>query len=241
LKASILITCLADNVYPRVGLAMARVLERLGCAVDFPEAQTCCGQPAFNSGYVQDARSSALTLLEAFESSERVVSPSGSCAGMVKHYFPELFASDPSLKKRAEALAAKTYEFSQFVVGVLGKTELGARLQGRATYHPSCHATRLLGVAEEPLALLGAVRGLTLEPLPRAEDCCGFGGTFAVKMDELSAAMASDKAAQVASTQASYLVGTDMGCLMNISGVMEKRGMKVEALHLAELLDRGMA
>jgi len=219
---------------------MARLLERQGCTVDFPEAQTCCGQPAFNSGYVKDARGSALTLLKAFEHSEYVVSPSGSCAGMVKHYFAELFQDDPALKARAERLASITYEFSQFMVGVLKAPDLGAKLEAKATYHPSCHATRLLGVVEEPLALLRNVKGLELAELPKAEDCCGFGGTFAVKMEALSGAMVAEKGSNVASTGAQILVGTDMGCLMNISGNLEKRGIQVETLHLAELLDRAL-
>jgi L-lactate dehydrogenase complex protein LldE len=241
LKVSLFITCLADQGWPNVGKSAVRVLRRLGCEVDFPEAQTCCGQPAFNSGRVADARSTALTLLEAFEHSEYVVSPSGSCAGMVRHYFAELFAGDPALEKRARRLASITYEFSEFLHGVLKIEGPLGKFERRASYHPSCHATRLLGVKEQPLALLGRVQGLELLPLPFAEDCCGFGGAFSVKLDELSAAMATEKAKHVSSTGVDCLIGTDLGCLMNIGGILEKQGRPVETLHLAEVLDRAGA
>jgi L-lactate dehydrogenase complex protein LldE len=240
-KASLFITCLADQLYPEVGLSVVRVLRKLGCEVDFPEAQVCCGQPAFNAGYPDEARVVARTLLEAFEASEYVVSPSGSCTGMIHHYYEELFRDDPEQLSRARRLRAKTYEFSQFLRGVLGVTRLAARLPARVTYHPSCHGSRLLGVREEPLELLNLVSELELRPLTRCEDCCGFGGTFSVKLSELSAAMADEKASHVAATGADYLVGTDMGCLMNIAGRMQRRRIAVQPLHLAELLDRALA
>ncbi|EGL13303.1 MULTISPECIES: (Fe-S)-binding protein [Paenibacillus] len=240
MKVSLFITCLSDLVYPRVGQAMVRLLARYGIRVHFPEVQTCCGQPAFNSGYWDDARKSARTLLEAFDDSDFVLSPSGSCTGMVQHYYPKLFQDDPELLAKAEALREKTYEFTQFLVGVLGVTDLGAVFPHRVTYHPSCHGTRLLGIKDEPASLLEHVRGLELVPLPHAEDCCGFGGTFAVKMSDISGAMVAEKSDHVLETEAEVLVGLDMGCLMNISGNLLHRGRPVKVMHLAELLEEGV-
>ncbi|WP_372009809.1 (Fe-S)-binding protein [Paenibacillus chitinolyticus] len=240
MKVSLFITCLSDLVYPRVGQAMVRLLARYGIQVHFPEVQTCCGQPAFNSGYWDDARKSGRTLLEAFDDSDFVLSPSGSCTGMVQHYYPKLFQDDPEMLAKAEALREKTYEFTQFLVGVLGVTDLGAVFPHRVTYHPSCHGTRLLGIKDEPASLLEHVRGLELVPLPHAEDCCGFGGTFAVKMSDISGAMVAEKSDHVLETEAEVLVGLDMGCLMNISGNLLYRGRPVKVMHLAELLEEGV-
>ncbi|MDB5085953.1 MAG: lutA 1 [Bacilli bacterium] len=240
MKVSLFITCLADQFFPNVGISMARLLHRTGVEVDFPAAQTCCGQPAFNSGYVDEARQVAMSMLDAFEDAEYVVSPSGSCSGMVHHYYPELFRDDPVLLKRAEQLIHKTYEFSQFFVDVLGMPELGARFPHRVTYHPSCHATRLLGVKDQPLRLLQQVKDIEWIPLSSAEDCCGFGGTFAVKMSDISGAMVGEKSAHVKETEAEVLVGTDMGCLMNIGGALQKQGHPIRVMHLAELLYEGV-
>ena len=240
MKVSIFITCLSDAIYPRVGEAMARLLARYGVKLHFPEAQTCCGQPAFNSGYWDEARASAKTLLDAFEDSDFVVSPSGSCTGMIHHYYPQLFKDDPVMRKRAEAFIAKTYEFSQFLVGVLGVTDVGAYFPHKVTYHPSCHGSRLLGIKEEPRTLLANVKGLEFVDLPFAEDCCGFGGTFAIKMPEISGAMVEEKVDHVLETEAEVLVGMDMGCLMNISGRLSRQGKPVRAMHIAELLYEGV-
>lgn len=229
-----------DNFFPDVGEAVVRLLNRQGVYVDFPPQQTCCGQPAFNSGYVDDARAAAGTLLDAFRDADYVVSPSGSCSGMVHHYFPNLFAGDPALAREAEALRHKTFEFSQFLVDVLGVTDVGARFDHAVTYHPSCHGARLLGVADEPLRLLQSVRGLRFVELPQAQDCCGFGGTFAVKMSEISTAMVDEKARHVVETEAEVLVGTDAGCLMNIGGRLRRMGRPVRVMHLAELLWEGI-
>lgn len=229
-----------DNFFPDVGEAVVRLLNRQGVYVDFPPQQTCCGQPAFNSGYADDARAAARTLLGAFRDADYVVSPSGSCSGMVHHYFPNLFAGDPALAREAEALRHKTFEFSQFLVDVLGVTDVGARFDHAVTYHPSCHGARLLGVADEPLRLLQSVRGLRFVELPQAQDCCGFGGTFAVKMSEISTAMVDEKARHVVETEAEVLVGTDAGCLMNIGGRLRRMGRPVRVMHLAELLWEGI-
>ncbi|MEB3101506.1 (Fe-S)-binding protein [Ferviditalea candida] len=240
MKVSLFITCLCDGVYPRVGEAMSRLLARYGVQLHFPEAQTCCGQPAFNSGYWDEAKASARVLLKSFDDSDFVVAPSGSCTGMIHHYYEKLFEDEPEYRDMAERLAGKIYEFSQFLVGVLGVEDLGAEYPHKITYHPSCHGSRLLGVKEEPLKLLNHVKGLELVPLPFAEDCCGFGGTFAVKMSDISGAMVSEKVEHVLETEAEVLVGLDMGCLMNISGNLRFRGKPVKVMHLAELLYEGV-
>jgi L-lactate dehydrogenase complex protein LldE len=240
MKVSLFITCLADQLYPDVGESVVRLLHRYGCEIDFPASQVCCGQPAFNSGYHDDAREVARGLIRAFEHSEYVVSPSGSCVGMIHHYYPELFQDDPVWSKKVEELVGKTYEFSQFLIQVLGVKDVGAVFHGKATYHPSCHASRLLGVKQEPLTLLQHVQGLEMIDLPKKEDCCGFGGTFAVKMADMSEAMVCEKAANVVSTGADILIGTDMGCLMNIGGRLKKEGRNVRIMHLAEVLMEGV-
>lgn len=239
MKVSLFITCLSDVMFPRVGDAMVRVLARYGVKLDFPPVQTCCGQPAYNSGYWDEARQTAKTIVEAFESSDFVVSPSGSCTYMIHHY-PELFKDDPVLLAKAEALQAKTYEFTQFLVHVMGVTDIGAEFPHKVTYHPSCHGSRLLGVKDEPMQLLGRVKGLEFVPLPFAEDCCGFGGTFAVKMADISGAMVTEKADHVLETEAEVLVGLDMACLLNIAGNLRFRGEPVRVMHLAELLAEGV-
>jgi len=241
MRVALFVTCLVDQLHPEVGVSMVRLLRRLGCTVEFPRDQTCCGQPPFNSGFRGESRRIARTWLDAFADADCIVTPSGSCGGMVRHGYPELFADQPDLAAQARRLAARTHELSQFLVHVLRVTDLGARFPHRVTYHPSCHGTRLLGVQDEPLRLLRAVAGLELVPLPRAEDCCGFGGLFSVKLPDLSGAMVGEKVDHIAATNAEYLVGTDMGCLMNITGHLRQRGVPVQALHLAELLEQAGA
>lgn len=240
MRVSLFITCLADQFYPEVGESVVRLLHKYGCEVDFPDAQTCCGQPAFNSGYQDEAREVARNMIRAFEHSDYVVSPSGSCTGMVHHYYPYLFQDDPIWREKAEKLVNKTYEFSQFLVHVLKVKDLGAVFTGKVTYHPSCHAMRLLGVKSEPLELLNEVEGLQYAELSCKEDCCGFGGTFAIKMADMSEAMVVEKANHVANTGADVLVGTDMGCLMNIGGRLRKTGQQMQVMHLAQLLEEGV-
>jgi L-lactate dehydrogenase complex protein LldE len=236
--ASLMITCLGDALFPRVGLAAVKILENLGVAVDFPAAQTCCGQPAFNSGYQDDARRAARAFLRAFAGSDCVVSISGSCAAMVREHYPRLFAGYPE-EAAAKALAAHTYELSEFLVDVLEVEELPVVFKGRATLHHSCHTLRLLGVAEQPQRLLRMVEGLEYVPLAKAGDCCGFGGTFAVKMPAISTAMVDEKVDHVLETGADLLVGLDMSCLMNIAGRLQRRGSLVQTKHLAEVLAEG--
>lgn len=240
MKVSMFITCLSDSLYPRVGEAMVRLLARYGVKLDFPKTQTCCGQPAFNAGYWDEARTAAKTLLEAFNDSDFVISPSGSCTSMIHHYYPKLFEDDPVLLEKANRLVEKTYEFTQFLVQVMGVKDLGATFAHKVTYHPSCHGSRLLGVKEEPRSLLENVRGLELIPLPFAEDCCGFGGTFAIKMSDISGAMVSEKVEHILETEAEVLVGLDMGCLLNISGNLMYQGKPIKVMHLAELLYEGV-
>ena len=238
MKVSLFITCLSDAIYPRVGEAMVRLLAKYGVALEFPKVQTCCGQPAYNSGYWDEARATAKTILEAFEDSDFVIAPSGSCTYMIHHY-PDLFKDDPVLLAKAEKLQQKTFEFTQFIVHVLGVTDLGAVFPHKVTYHPSCHGSRLLGVKDEPMELLKGVKGLEFVPLPFAEDCCGFGGTFAVKMADISGAMVSEKVDHVKETEAEVLVGLDMACLLNIAGNLRYRNEPVRVMHLAELLAEG--
>ncbi|WP_341282357.1 (Fe-S)-binding protein [Paenibacillus sp. FSL H8-0537] len=239
MKVSLFITCLSDAMYPRVGEAMVRLLAKYGVRLDFPTVQTCCGQPAFNSGYWKEARESAKTILDAFEDSDFVISPSGSCTGMIHHY-PKLFENDPVMLARANKLQQKSYEFTQFLVQVLGVKDVGAVYPHKVTYHPSCHGSRLLGIKEEPMELMRHVKGMELIPLPFAEDCCGFGGTFAVKMADISGAMVTEKADHVLETEAEVLVGLDLACLMNIAGNLRYRNEPVKVMHLAELLYEGV-
>lgn len=239
MKVSLFITCLSDTIYPRVGEAMVRLLAKYGIQLHFPTVQTCCGQPAFNSGYWKEARESAKTILDAFEDSDFVISPSGSCTGMIHHY-PKLFEADPVMHMRALKLQSKSYEFTQFLVQVLGVKDVGAVFPHKVTYHPSCHGSRLLGIKEEPMELMRHVRGLELVPLPFAEDCCGFGGTFAVKMADISGAMVTEKVDHVLETEAEVLVGLDLACLMNIAGNLRYRNQPVKVMHLAELLYEGV-
>ncbi|MFB5192141.1 (Fe-S)-binding protein [Alicyclobacillus fastidiosus] len=240
MKVSLFITCVVDSVFPNVGIAMTRILQKCGCTVIFPPEQTCCGQPSFNSGYTEESKAVGKTLLEAFDDADVVVSPSGSCVGMIKHYYPELFSGDDVLHDKALQLANKTYEFSQFLVNVLDVEDLGAHFPHKVTFHPSCHGSRLLGVKEEPLKLLNQIHDIELVELPYARDCCGFGGTFSVKMGDISGAMADEKATHVRETKADILVGTDMGCLMNIGGRLSRVGTQTRVMHLAELLYEGI-
>ncbi len=235
-RVSLFVTCLVDQLFPRVGMAMAEVLERLGYAVDFPEAQTCCGQPAFNSGYLDEAREVARHTLRVLEGSEYVVVPSGSCASMLGHHYAELFAKEPAQREAAHRLEARTREFSQFLTEVAGVEDVGARFERVVTYHDSCHAMRDLGIRAGPRRLLERVRGLTLREMDAAAECCGFGGTFSVKFAELSGGMARTKVESILRTGAEAVVSIDSSCLMQIQGVLSRAGLPIHTLHLAEVL-----
>jgi L-lactate dehydrogenase complex protein LldE len=233
----LMITCLLDTLYPETGEAVVRVLERAGVEVRLPAGQTCCGQPAFNAGLRADARLMAIHTIQVFESvSGDVVIPSGSCAGMVRTQYPELFADDPDWLPRAQALARRTYELTEYLVDVLGVTDLGAHFQGTLTYHASCHLLRELGVNRPPRALLSAVQEATLIDLPGEEECCGFGGVFSVEQPEISAAMVERKIANLESTGAAAVVACDAGCITNINGALHRRGKPPCAVHIADIL-----
>jgi L-lactate dehydrogenase complex protein LldE len=235
-QVSLFVTCIVDQLFPNVGMAMAGVLERLGYQVDFPEDQTCCGQPAFNSGYRAEARTVARHFLKVFEKSEYVVVPSGSCTSMVTHHFAELFDKEPEVLERARALEKRVWEFSTFLTEVAGVEDVGARFEEVVTFHDGCHALRELGIKSSPRRLLANVRGLQLREMVPAEECCGFGGTFSVKFAELSGAMARTKIDAIINTGAHTVVSLDPSCLMQIQGVLSRAGKDIRTLHLAEVL-----
>ena len=235
-RVSLFVTCMVDQLFPRVGLAMADVLERLGYQVDFPEDQTCCGQPAFNSGYRDEARTVARHFLRTFETSERIVVPSGSCTSMIVHHFAELFHKEPETLARVHALEKRVWEFSTFLTEVAGVEDVGARFDGVVTFHDGCHALRELGVKQSPRRLLARVRGLELREMIPGEECCGFGGTFSVKFAELSGAMAETKIDAITRTGAGTVVSLDPSCLMQIQGALSRAGSPIRTLHLAEVL-----
>ncbi|MEH7525618.1 (Fe-S)-binding protein [Bacillus sp. JJ1503] len=236
MRVSLFATCLVDMFQSNVGKATVEVLERLGCTIDFPKDQVCCGQPAYNSGYVKESKEAMKRMIEAFEDSEYVVSPSGSCAYMF-HEYPTIFRGDPVWEPRAKELAEKTYELTQFIVDVLKVEDVGAKLEGMATYHTSCHMTRLLGVKDAPLKLLSHVKGLEYTELPNKHNCCGFGGTFSVKMAQISEQMVDEKVQHIEETKAEYLIGADGGCLMNIGGRIDRKGKPIKVMHIAEVLN----
>jgi L-lactate dehydrogenase complex protein LldE len=240
-RVGLFVTCLVDLLFPEVGESTVLLLRDLGVAVDFPERQTCCGQPALNSGYPDEARRMGRTLLEAFEGSEAVVAPSGSCTAMVRTQFPRLFEGTRD-HGRARDLAGRTYELSEFLVEVLGVDRVGGSYPARATYHDSCHGLRELHVRDQGRRLLEGIDGLELVEMARPEQCCGFGGTFSLRLPEMSSAMADDKLEQASATAADVLVGGDVGCLMHLAGRGARiggaapAGGKPRPMHLAVLL-----
>jgi L-lactate dehydrogenase complex protein LldE len=234
-------TCLVDAFFPEVGEATVKLLRHFGVAVDYPPGQTCCGQPAYNAGYRAEAEAAARHFLSIYAGgNEPIVTPSGSCAAMVKHHYPELLRDDPQLSRQVTAVASRVYELSQFLVGVLGAHQQVFNGRGKITYHSSCHLTRSLGVREEPLALLAALRGAQFLPMPDATRCCGFGGMFMAKLPEISCALADEKAAAILASGADTVTGCDSGCLMNIADGLKKRGSSVRVAHLAQLLAEGL-
>jgi L-lactate dehydrogenase complex protein LldE len=235
-RAALMITCLGEIFFPEVGVATVKLLRRLGVTVEFPAGQTCCGMPLFNSGYHRDAAAVAARTVRLFAEAEHVVVPSGSCAWMVKAEYPGLLAGDPVLGPAARALAERTWELSQFLVDVLGATELGGGITGRVTYHDSCHLLRGLGESRCPRTLLRGLKGAELVELPDADQCCGFGGSFSVRLPEVSAAILDRKLQSVERTGADSLVACDAGCLLQMGGGLSRRGGRVRALHLAQAL-----
>lgn len=239
-KVALFVTCLVDAMRPTVGFATVKLLEDAGCEVVVPESQTCCGQPAHNSGDRKDAAELAKRVIAAFEGYDHAVAPSGSCASQIVKHYPTLFAEGDPWKARAEALAAKTHEITSFLVDVMGVTSTGASFAGAVTYHDSCSGLRDLGIQAQPRTLLGAVEGLTLVEMTNADVCCGFGGTFAVKYPDLSGAIVSKKIENVAASGAPTLLAGDLGCLMNMAGKLSREGSAIEVRHVTEVL-AGMA
>ncbi len=236
-RVQLFATCLVETIRPQAGLAVVTVLERLGYEVEYPTAQTCCGQPAFNGGAWGEAAPMARHTIDVLSKSDApIVVPSGSCADMIVHHYPELLADDPVYLPRAQALAARTYEFAQFLIDVAGLKDVGGHGQGAVTYHASCHLLRGLGVRRQPRELLSHVEGVDVRALTGAEECCGFGGLFAVKMSDISGAMLKTKLDHVVESGAQTVVGCDISCLMHIEGGARKRGLPITVCHLAELL-----
>jgi L-lactate dehydrogenase complex protein LldE len=238
LRASLFITCFNDTLFPATGIAVVRLLERLGHDVDFPEEQTCCGQMHLNSGYADEAIPLVRRFVRTFADAEVVVSPSASCVGMVRDQYPKLAsqAGDPALAREIESLRPRVLELTELLVDRLGLTDVGAYYPQRVTYHPTCHGLRGLGLGDRPLTLLRAVRGIDLVELPQATECCGFGGTFAVKNADTSAAMLEDKLRAIESTGATVCTAGDNSCLMQIGGGLRKRRSSTRAVHIAEIL-----
>ena len=235
-RVTLFMQCIVDSCFPQVGEAMVAVLERQGLTLEYPADQTCCGQPAFNAGYRNEAARLARRFLDVFEDAECIVCPSGSCVHMVRHHYRELFAKEPRLLARAERVGAKTFEFTEFLVDVLGVTDVGASWHGDVTYHDSCHLLRGLGVKDQPRALLAGVRGLNLIEMTRSDECCGFGGTFSAKYPEISEALLETKLANIQATGAGAVVGCDMGCLMHMQGMIRRRELPISVHHIAEIL-----
>jgi len=235
-RLSLFVTCIVDQLFPRVGMAMAEVLEQAGWEVDFPAGQTCCGQPAFNTGYRAEAAAVARHFLDVFEKAEYVVIPSGSCTSMISHHYPELFAREPETLEKVRRLEPRIWEFSKFLLEVARVEDVGARLEDVVTFHDSCHGLRELRIKAGPRRLLSHVRGLELREMDLAEECCGFGGTFSVKFPEVSGGMVRAKIDSIVRTGARTVVGIDASCLLQIQGALSRAGVPVRTMHLAEVL-----
>ena len=238
MRVALMVTCVNDAMFPEVGQAVVRLLRRLGVEVDFPSAQTCCGQMHVNSGYVPEAIPAVRAFVDAFAGYDAVVTPSGSCAASVRHQHPVVAqrSGDSGLVREVDALSPHVYELSEFLVDVLGVVDVGAYFPHKVTMHPTCHSTRLLGVGDRPERLLREVRGITMIDLPAAEECCGFGGTFSLKNPDVSVAMGADKARHVRESGAEVLVAGDNSCLMHINGLLTRQRAGVRVMHLAEIL-----
>jgi L-lactate dehydrogenase complex protein LldE len=233
-------TCLVDTFFPEAGEATVRLLRRFGATPVFPKGQTCCGQPAFNAGYESESRAAAAHFLSVFDGDDPIVTPSGSCAAMVKHHYPDLFRDDPGMLRKARRAGERIHELSQFLVHAAKAHETGLRGKGTVTYHSSCHLSRSLGVRDEPLLLLRSLKGATFVPMAEASRCCGFGGTFMAKLPEVSCVLAEEKAAAIEATGADTVTGCDSGCLMNIADAMRRRGTRIRVAHMAQVLAEGL-
>jgi L-lactate dehydrogenase complex protein LldE len=236
MKVNFFVTCLCDTVKADVAKKTVMLLEQLGCEIIFPEQQGCCGQPSLNSGYIESSKPAMKNLIKAFECNDLpIVTPAGSCAASIKRY-PEYLADEPEWAERAQQVADRLFELTQFIVNQLGTVKVGARLEGRAVYHPSCSLIRKLNVREEPLALLANVEGLEMLPIENQETCCGFGGTFSVKMSDISAEMVKEKVHHISAVEPDYLIGADISCLVNIGGRISREGKPIKVLHIVDVL-----
>ena len=233
---TLFIQCLVDGIYPEVGEAVVSIFRKLGIGLRCPSRQTCCGQPAFNSGYHGEARVAAKRFIDIFESADAIVCPSGSCVTMVRHHYPQLFKDDAAWLQRAQQVAAKTFELTEYLVDILGVDDLGAHFDGVVTYHDSCHLLRNLRIKAQPRKLLSKVSGLDFVEMNDSDRCCGFGGSFSFKYADISAAMAQDKVNNIVASGAGTVVGCDMGCLMNIQGLVSRKGADIRVMHIAQLL-----
>ncbi len=238
MTVALFITCINDVMFPQTGIAVLKILERLGCKVEFPRAQTCCGQMTTNTGYFDESIPTVKAYAKAFSGYDYVVAPSGSCTAAVRDQHPMLArkTGDQGLIREVDQVATKLFDLTEFLVDVLGVTDVGAYFPHRVTYHPSCHGKRMLKLGDKPYELLRNVRGMTLVPLPMEEQCCGFGGTFSIKNPDMSAAMVNDKARHVRETEAEYVVAGDNSCLLNIGGVLSRQNSGVKVIHMAEIL-----
>ena len=240
IRASLFVTCIIDQLYPEVGVSVVRVLRQAGVDVDFPEGQTCCGQPVYNSGYTAEARKLAERTLDALSDSDYVVVPSGSCGAMMRVFYLDLFADDPDMQAKARDLSQRVYEFTEFLADVVGHAPQNDSETGNSAtvaYHPSCHLLREMEVKDAPQRLLDADRGVSRVDLPDAEQCCGFGGTFAVKYPHISEEMLADKVAAAMDSGAGTLTACDMGCLMHIGGAVSRQNLPLRVRHIAQILD----
>ncbi len=239
MKVHLFIPCLVDQFYPQVAVSMCRVLKKLGVELVYPDEQTCCGQPAFNTGYHRETAELAERFLKVFEGAETIVAPSGSCVSMTRVFYPQLDLSVPA-RRTLERLSGRIFEFSEFLVHELHVQDVGAQFRGKVTYHDSCHLLRELKVEAPPRQLIRNVRGVELIELEDGQTCCGFGGTFAVKFSEISSAMGSDKASAIERSGADFVIANDSSCIMQISGVLSRRQSRIRTMHLAELLAEGI-
>jgi L-lactate dehydrogenase complex protein LldE len=238
MKVQLFVPCFVDQVYPQTAFNMVKVLEKVGCSVSYNPNQTCCGQPAFNAGFLDDAREVCTKFLKDFSADSIIVAPSASCVGFVRNYYSKLF-SDSALRKQVVAIQKNIFEFSEFLVNKLGITDVGASLEGKATYHDSCAGLRECRIKNEPRQLLMNVKGLELKEMEDVETCCGFGGTFAVKYEAISIAMGEQKVEHALATEANYLISTDLSCLMHLQGYINHKGYNLKTLHLADVLANG--
>ena len=235
-NVTLFVQCIVDTMYPEVAESMVDVLEGLGLDVECPTEQTCCGQPAFNAGHQKVARAAAEKFITLFEHAQTIVSPSGSCVNMVRNHYQDLFKDEPEMLARVKAIGERTFEFTEYIVDVLGVEDVGARFNGKVTYHASCHLNRFLHIDRQPRSLLAHISDMTLVEMKDADKCCGFGGTFAVKYSEISEALVKEKVNNIIASGADVVAGCDMGCLMNIEGMLSRMKSPVQVMHIAQLL-----